>query len=258
MPSWIQGRMSSTSIRARGRWDWALTVAGATVVLVVLLATLVIPHLDQGRRIATEVPQPAPLLSVSLVELLPNQQACADEIGLLPGQQVAEMRIGTFGKGASPLLVTLVAPGYRESISVSPTYVDNGLLDVPLSGPAKALEGSVCVTNHGHTPVALYASAEDRTKSRSSTTVSGRLWPSNFDLAFYTAHRQSLLDDAGTIMRRLRLFHAHVGLGLLWLLAVLFAIGVPLASVAAVAGAGRRSWWSIRSRTTPVRSTRSN
>ena len=40
-------------------------------------------------------------------------------------------------------------------------------------------------------------------------------------------------------MRRLRLFHAHVGLPLLWLLAVLFAIGVPLASIALVAGIPR-------------------
>jgi len=234
----IWSRMSAKSAWARGRWDRALTVVGATVVLVVLLATLVIPYLDQSRRIATEVPQPAPLFSVALVELLPNQQGCADEIGLLPGRQVAEMRIGTYGKRDSPLLMTFVAPGYRESVSVPPTYVNNGLLDVPFNGPAKVLEGSVCVANRGHDPVALYASA-DRTKSRSNTIVNGGPWPSNFDLAFYTAQRRSLLDQAGTIMRRLRLFHAHVGLGLLWLLAVLVAIGVPLAGVAAVAGRRR-------------------
>ncbi len=242
MPSGIglRSRMSSASARARGRWDWALTAAGATAVLVVLLAALVIPYLDQGRRIATEVPQPAPLFSVSLVEIPGGQQACTDEIGLLPGRQVAEMRIGTYGKAPSPLLMTFVAPGYRESVSVPPTYVNNGLLDVPFSGPAKVLQGSVCVTNHGnhgHTPVALYASA-DRTKSRSTTTVDGRLWPANFDLAFYAAKPRSLLEDAGTIMRRLRLFHAHVGLGLLWALAVLFAIGVPLAALAALMSAG--------------------
>jgi hypothetical protein len=236
--SWIASRMSSISPRTDSSWDWALTVAGATVVLVVLLATLMLPYLSQDRRIATEVPQPAPLFSVSLVELLPGKQGCADQIGLLPGRQEAEMRIGTYGKPASPLLVTLIAAGFRESVPVAPTYADNSLLDVPLSGPTRVLEGSVCVTNHGHTPVALYASA-DRTKSRSTTTVDGRLWPSNFDLAFYAAHRRSLLDQAGTIMRRLRLFHAHVGLGLLWLLAVLFTIGVPLASVSVVAGVGR-------------------
>ncbi|HYM55807.1 MAG TPA: hypothetical protein VES97_10615 [Solirubrobacteraceae bacterium] len=232
--------MLAAAARSGGRWDRALVVAGGAVVLVVLLATLIVPYLDQRRRIATEVPQPAPLFAVALVELLAHQQTCADQIGLLPGRQVAEMRIGTFGKPPSPLLVTFLAPGYRASASVPPTYVDNALIEIPFSGPGKVLQGSVCVRNQGHTHVALYAS-DDRTKSRSATTVDGRPWPANFDLAFYAARERSLLDQAGTIMRRLRLFHAHVGLGLLWLLAVLFAIGVPLAGVAVVAGAtGKR------------------
>ncbi len=225
---------------ARGSSEWALVVAGAAIVLIVLLATLVLPYLEEDRRVATEVPQPAPLFSVSLVEMLAGQQACMDEIGLLPGRQVAEMRIGTYGKPAVPLLLTLSAAGYRQTVSVPPTYVNNGLLDVPFTGPAGPVEGSVCVTNEGHVPVALYASA-DRTKSRSTTTVGTGLWPANFDLAFYAAKRQSLLDQAATIMRRLRVFHAHVGLGLLWFLAVLFVIGVPLAAVEAVASASRTS-----------------
>jgi hypothetical protein len=219
--------------------ELALTLAGALLVLIVLTLALVVPYLDQHRRIAIEVPQPAPLFSVSVVELLPGQQACADQIGLLPGRAVAEMRVGTYGKAASPLLFTLLGPGYRETVPVAPTYVDNALLDVPFSGPAKVLDGSVCVTNRGRLPMALYASA-DRTKSRSTTMVNGRPWPANFDLAFYAPRSQSLLDRIGAIIERLRIFHAHVGLGLLWLLAVLFAIGVPLASVAAVSIEARR------------------
>jgi len=233
-------RIFAGSPRARGASERVLVAAGATIVLLVLLVTLILPYLDQNRRIATEVPQPAPLFSVSLVEMLAGQQACSDEIGLLPGRQVAELRIGTYGKPAVPLVMTLVAPGYRETVPVAPTYVNNGLFDVPFRGPPKVLEGSVCVTNQGHEPVALYASA-DRTKSRSTTIVAGGLWPSNFDLAFYAAKRQSLLDQAATTMRRLRLFHAHLGLGLLWTLAVLFVIGVPVASVAAVAAAAGRT-----------------
>ncbi len=224
----------------RARRESLLTLAGAAVTLIVLLLTLVIPYLDQHRRIATEVPQPAPLFATSLVELLHGQQGCSNQIGLLPGRQVAEMRIGTFGRPATPLLFTLTAPGYSESVAVGPTYVNNGLLEVPFEGPAKVLEGDVCVTNEGSTAVALYA-ADDRTQSRSLTTVDGHDWPGNFDLAFYKAQRQSLAAQAGSIMRRLRLFHAHVGLGLLWLLALLFAIGVPLASIAVVALASRDS-----------------
>ncbi len=231
--------------RSLGGHERALTLAGAGIVLIVLLVTLVIPYLDQQRRIATEVPQPPPLKSVSLVEIPGAQQACMDEIGLLPGRQVAEMRIGTYGRASSPLVFALTAPGYVQTVSVPATsYVNNGLLDLAFTGPAKVLEGSVCVTNQGRTPIALYAAAEN-SKSRSTTTVHERLWPANFDLAFYAARRQSLLDQAATIMRRLRLFHAHVGLGLLWLLAVLFVVGVPLGAVAVLAAVspdtGRRA-----------------
>jgi len=223
-------------LRALAGRERVLTLAGGGIVLVVLLMTLVLPYLDQQRRIATEVSQPPPLKSVSLVEIPGAQQACMDELGLLPGRQVAELHIGTYGRAPSPLLFALSGPGYAETVPVPATYVDNGLLEVPFNGPPKVLEGSVCVTNRGHTPVALYAAAES-SKSRSITTVEGRLWPSNFDLAFYAAKPRSLLADAGTIMRRLRLFHAHLGLGLLWLLAILFAIGVPLGAIAALTSA---------------------
>lgn len=228
----------SSRLRTVSRSSSLLTALGGGVVLIVLLFALILPALDSSRRIATEVPQPPPLQSVSLVEIPGGQQACSDQIGLLPGRQVAEMRIGTYGKAPAPLLFALTAPGYRETIPVAPSYVDNGLLDVAFEGPAKVLEGGVCLTNLGRTPVALYAAA-GHSQSRSTTTVDGRRWPANFDLAFYAAKRHTLLDDAGTIVRRLRLFHAHVGLGLLWALAFLFVIGVPLAAVAVLTSVGR-------------------
>jgi len=136
--------------------------------------------------------------------------------------------------------MTFLAPGYHEAVSVPPRYVDNGLLDVPFNGPSEPLDGGVCVQNRGRNPVALYASA-DRTKSRSTTTVGAALWPSNFDLTFFAARRESLLDDAAGLLRRLRLFHAHLGLGVLWLLTFLVVFLIPVASVAAVAGFTRRA-----------------
>ncbi|HTA32100.1 MAG TPA: hypothetical protein VK721_01625 [Solirubrobacteraceae bacterium] len=240
MPSATRWRRVRRSSRLRSVWGSSalLTALGGGVVLVVLLLAWILPALDSSRRIATEVPQPPPLQSVSLVEIPGGQQACSDQIGLLPGAQVAQMRIGTYGKAPAPLLFALTGPDYRQTIPVAPSYVDNGLLEIAFKGSAQALEGSVCLTNLGRTPVALYAAA-GRGESRSSTTVDGHLWPANFDLAFYAAKRQSLLDDAGTIMRRLRLFHAHVGLGLLWVLALLLVIGVPLAAVATLTSASR-------------------
>jgi hypothetical protein len=224
----------ASALRLAVRSERVLTLAGAAIVAIVLLATIVLPYLDEQRRVATEVPQPAPLFAVSLVELTRGQRACADQIGLLPGRQVAEMRVGTFGKPSSPLDVTLLGPGYREDLFVPATaYQDNTLLDVPFTGPRRVLEGSVCVANRGPTRVALYAAA-DRTQSRSATLVDGKLWPSNFDLAFFAARHESLLDRAQAILERMRIFHAHLGLGLLWILAILYVFGVAAASVAAL------------------------
>ncbi len=215
-----------------------LTLIGALIALIVLLLALVIPYLDQRREIATEIPQPEPLFALALTEFLPNQQVCENEIGLLPGQQLARLRIGTFGKPGAPLQFSLIAPGYSQTVPVPGGYGDDSTLSVPFTGPGRPLEGEVCVTNRGHGPVALYASA-DRTKSRSLTTDAGHDVAANFDLAFYKAQPQSLAAQAGSIIRRLRVFHAHLGLGLLWLLAVLFAIGVPLAGIALITAAAR-------------------
>lgn len=233
-----KGPRAALTPGARGRSEAALTIVGGAVVLVVLLAALIVPYLTEHSRIATEVPQPAPLVAASLVEFLPGQSACANEIGLLPGAQVAQLHIGTFGKAAAPLRFTLSAPGYHESVAVPPTYVDNGLLEVPFTGPGRALQGEVCITNDGTGPVALYASS-DRTKSRSLTTNAGHDVTANFELAFYKRQPQSLLEQTGSILRRLRLFHAHLGLPELWLLALLFVFGVPLASLAVLAAAAR-------------------
>ncbi|MGH2881045.1 MAG: hypothetical protein ACRDK4_15730 [Solirubrobacteraceae bacterium] len=233
MPSAPSGSRDRSRLRRMLADEWLLTLAGAVLALAVLVAVVVVPYLDQSRRIVVEAPQPSPLQSVSLVEINPGQRACEDEIGLLPGRQVAEMRVGTYGKPVAPLLVELVAPGYRERILVPPSYVDNGPIEVPVGGSQKPVQGRVCVTNRGRSMVALYASA-DRTKSRSSTTVGGRLWPANFDLTFYAAAKHSLLERAGPTVKRLRLFHAHVGIGLLWLLALLFVIGVPLATLTSI------------------------
>lgn len=216
-----------------------LTAIGGAIVLVVLLVTLALPFLDATRRTPVEVPQSSPLFEVSLVELLGGQRACADQIDLLPGRQVAEMRVGTFGKPPSRLLMTLTGPGYSERITLPPTYVDNGAVDAPFAGPAKPLEGHVCVTNEGRRRLALYASA-DRTKSRSRTLVAGRPTPANFDLTFYAAKPKSLLDRASSIIGSMRLFRVDLGSGLLWLLAFLFAVAVPLVSIVAVAVTGDR------------------
>jgi hypothetical protein len=223
-----------SALRSAARSERVLALAGAAVAAVALLFTVALPYVKTKQRVAVEVPQPYPLFETSLVELSPRQHGCADEIGLLPGLQVAEMRIGTYGKPTAPLALTLTGAGYREDVPVpADAYHDNGLLGVTFKGPPRPLAGTVCLINRGHVRVAAYAAAEI-SKSRSTTLVDGKLWPSNFDLAFYGMRPESLAEAKGAILKRALLFHAHVGINLLRLLVVLFAFGVPLACLAAI------------------------
>ena len=235
----LQRRLRAWPRRVAGLPDWLFVAAGGAIVLVVLALTLALPYLQEKHRIATAVPQPYPLFAVALVELHPGQRACSDEVDLLPGRQDAEIRVGTFGKPPQPLLMTLTGAGYATSVGEPASYVDNSLIDFAFNGPARPLIGSVCVTNRGTRKIALYASA-DRTKSRSTTTVGGRVSDANFDLAFYSPRPRSLLERMGDILRQVKLFHANVAVWLLWVLLALFVAGVPLAALAAVSLAARR------------------
>jgi hypothetical protein len=214
-------------------------LVGAVTVLVVLLFVLVLPFLTHNRQIVTEVPQPAPLFSVGLVEMLPRQQACMDQLGLLPGRQVAQLRVGTYGKPPSLLRITLSGSGYRALASVPPSYVDNGTVSAPFTGPSRVEQGVFCITNAGRYPVAVYGAA-DRTKSRSTTRVDGVDVPANMMLTFFAADRDSLIGRSPEILKRVGLFHPSLVKRLVWPLAVLFLLGVPLVAIVTVLLPGRR------------------
>ena len=215
-------------------------LVGAVTVLVVLLLVLVLPFLTRERRIVAEVPQPAALFSVGLVEMLPGQQACMDQLGLLPGRQLAQLRVGTYGKPASPLAVSLKGSGYSTQSTVAPTYVDNATITVAFTGPSRVVQGVFCVKNAGRHPVALYGAA-DRTKSRSVTAVNNVPVPANFELTFYAADRDSLIARTREILDRVQLFHAHIVSWLVWPLALLLLLGVPLAAIVTALAPARRS-----------------
>jgi hypothetical protein len=232
-------RATHARLEQRGR-ERVAGLVGAVTVLVVLLLVLVLPFLTHNRQIVTEVPQPAPLFSVGLVEMLPRQQACMDELGLLPGRQVAQLRIGTFAKPPSRLIISLTGSGYQTQTTVPPTYVDNATITAPFTGPPHAVQGVFCVANVGRYPVALYG-ASDRTKSRSTTRVNGVAVPANFNLTFFAARKDNLIGRASEILQRVALFHAGLVSWLVWPLALLFLVGVPLVVIVTVLLPGRRS-----------------
>ena len=102
---------------------------------------------------------------------------------------------------------------------------------MPVRAPEAAVLTTVCIRNEGRRTIALNAS-NDRTRSRSTTTVDGQRVAGNFVLVFAERRPASLLEHVPVMLRRMTAFRP-VGEWLLWPLAILFVLGVPAGVLAA-------------------------
>ena len=216
-----------------------LLLASAAAALALFALVAAIPYFARSRQVVVAVPQPAPLFSEALVGVGPGQQACADQVGLPPGDLRAQTRVGTYGRPGPSLTVTATAPGYATRAVIPAGYVDNAfVVSTPFRGPSRAALGVVCLANSGTSAIALYGAA-DRTHSRSVTRVAGAVQGPNFELALLAAHHQTLALRLPEVMERVGLFRPRVGGWIEWPLAVLFVFGVPALTLLAVRRAER-------------------
>ena len=207
---------------------------GGLLVLALGFAVLVIPFLMRDRDMLATTPQPPARTAVSLVELRSGQRACLDKAVMDERSERARITVGTYGRAASPLELTISGPGLREVERIPPTYRDNLTLTVPVDPPDEAVAATICVRNEGDRKVALYGGA-DRT-SRSTTRVDGKPVAPNFTILFAEAGRHTLLERLPLAVERMQVFRPDAP-WLAWLAAVLFVIGMPLAVVWAFAAA---------------------
>lgn len=211
----------------------ALVVTGA--VAAVLVAVLAGPFLAGDRVLPAAVPQPPPLYGTALVPLEPGARACIRDATVDEHSELAQIKVGTRGRAAVPLSVTMTARGFRRELRRPADYRDNEVLALPLRPPAEPLAAIVCVRNEGARAVDLYGAA-DRSHTRSQTYVEGRLVPANFELSFRERAPASFLDRAGTIAERVATWRPGGG----WVplvVAVLVLIGVPVGLTVAIAAA---------------------
>jgi len=207
-------------------------LGGALIVLLLGALIAARPFVTRDRDLLTTTPQPSALTALATISLRAGQQACLDRAVLDDRSEQMRIRVGTSGRRPPPLGVTIRGRGYRERARVpAGGYVDSVVLGVPIAAPDGARLVTVCVRNEGRRKIVLYA-ANDRTRSRSTTRVDGRRVAPNFELAFAEARPDSLLDHLPVILRRLTAFRP-VGQGLLWPLAILFALGLPAAVLTA-------------------------
>jgi hypothetical protein len=188
-----------------------------------------LPYLTRDREYFATTPQPDPLFIVSTIPLAPGQRACMDRAVVDQYGDQARLFVGTFGRPAVPLELSLNGAGYRATSRVPATYADSVPFHVAVRPPARPLEVTICIRNAGKRRVALYAS-HDRTNSRSQVRVDGVKVGPDFDIVFTERRPVSIVDRLSVSLERAGAFRPFgVSPGTLWPLLILFVIGVPLA-----------------------------
>jgi hypothetical protein len=188
-----------------------------------------VPYLTRDRDYFATTPQPYPLFTVATIPLRPGQQACLDRAVVDQYSQQAHLLVGTYGRPAQPLALTLSGAGYGARVRIPATYADSKPFQVAIRPPSRPLEVTICARNAGTRRIALYA-ADDRTKSRSQDRLDGHPVFADFDVFFTERRPVSIARRLPVSLHRASAFRLFgVAPATLWPLLVLFALGVPLA-----------------------------
>lgn len=222
-------------------------VATGLAAVLILIGGLVlfVPHLT--RKSQSIVGVPAPVVSPKGQEVAkgpvltefpvpPDQQACMSSIAIEPGSRTAKFQLRPAQlteSGGPPVELVLSAPGYREVSHVPGGYL-GGSYAAPLTAPTHAVIGSACFVNRGKSTVLLDGIGEAGTVFRAATTIDRK--PVNGEIALtFLGRPRSLLGSLGTIFGHVSVLTDRlVPVWLVWLLAVLVTLGVPLGVLAAL------------------------
>jgi len=205
---------------------------GAAAVLAVFAAFAIaaaVPFATKKRDYPASIPQASPLFFTSVVKLRPGSEACFANAVMEERSEEMRFRVGTVRRSGAPLRVSIDGPGYSQRLRVPGGYPDNLLHTLPVDPPARATPVRICIANDGRTRMDLYGAA-DRTRSRSRVRVDGRPVRPNVVIGFWERRDRSILERFPQTVERMAVMRAGVvGEWLIWPLAVLLVLGVPVA-----------------------------
>lgn len=194
------------------------------------------------RTIVAGTPAGTAQSTVAEVRIKKGQEACLTQVGMTPRTQVAVFTVLTHdGKPAQPLTLTASGDGYRATAAVD-GYVDGKPVAQALDPPSGDLVGQVCWRNDGRRAVWLAGVIDPRAASvRSQTLIDGQPGQPDVSLRFDERKPSSMLGHLTQGFERLALWKPGiVGPWLLWILAVLLVVALPVGAVWAYAAAVRR------------------
>jgi hypothetical protein len=222
--------------RRRSLRDQPALTAVAVGSMLLLAGALIwfLPYLTEGRRSVAEIPSPPALKTVSEFALAPGQQACMSYLAVTPNSRVAKFRVrAVTARGGPPIELRLSAFRYETRAHLAGGYTTGGAT-LPIVAPSHALLGEACFVNRGKVTALLDGTTEPRTVSRSATRIDGRPVVGDIAIEFLDTRRPSLLDRTGEMFGHVaNLTDNLVPVWLIWVLAVLVVLGVPIGTMAA-------------------------
>jgi hypothetical protein len=222
MPSFDRLRAISSPLRA---------TALAAVLMLIGALVWFLPYVTRKQTWPAGVPDPPALFMVTEFALKPHGEACLSDVTIDADTRLAqiELRPKPPDKLGPPVDLVLTAGSYRGVMHVPGNY-GGGIASLPVEPPPTTnLLGTACFVDVGSKPVLLDGTDETRTLSRSTTTVEGHPQPGDIALTFIDNRPHALLRKLGeTFEHASNLTDRLVPVWLIWILAVLVAIGVPL------------------------------
>ena len=176
------------------------------------------------------------------VKVRAGQDACITPVPLDPGDRRLHMLLRTHGSRAPVVDVTISQPGYvAPRVSADYAVGVTTPVESDLSqAPPRAQDGKLCLRNHGPRAVWLVGTSEGESLTLPVTSVDGKV-ATDIDpaITFFTGERTSLVQRLGRIMDRAGDFTGVLPIWLLWPLALLFVLGLPIGAAAALLLADR-------------------
>ncbi len=217
-----------------------LAALAAGVILALVLAGALIwfrPFLNREQLPVADVPTPPALNGIAKFAVAPSGHACMYSIAITPNSELAQIQTQLPPAkvySGPPLELVLSGAGY-EARSRVPGGYPGGAVTFAVNQPKNAVIGSACFLNRGSSTVWLEGSTEPRTVARSGTVIDGESVVGDITLTFYEDHPRSLLSRLGEVFGHAsNLTDRLVPVWLIWIIAVLAAFGVPIATAAAL------------------------
>lgn len=213
----------------------ATALAGALVLVCVLV--WFVPYLTRKQQWPASVPDPAALFAVTEFPVAAHQQSCVSGVTIDASSRLAQIELRPINPRASlgpPVELVLQGEGYRGVVHVPGGYGGGGAALPITPAPTRTVIGTACFVNRGSSTVLLDGTTETRTLSRSTTLLNGRPTPGDIALTLLDNRPRSLLHRLGEVFGHAsNLTDRLIPVWLIWLLALLVALGVPIGVLAA-------------------------